>query len=117
MSPELRQSIAHSRAGNYITIIAATIIAFAIMGGVLHLGSGAYSASLMVLTLTVTAFGVLAGGAALDDLENLKSDMTDEIKATGYGAGIQSRDIGKLKMISSSLIGLTGLATVLAIMF
>jgi hypothetical protein len=94
----------------------ATILVFAIIGGVLHLGDGAYSAPLMVLTLTVTVFGVLAGGVALDDLANLKSDMTDEIRATGYGKGIEARDFGKLKMISSTLIGLTGLASVLAIL-
>ena len=65
MSPELRQSIVHARTTNYTTIMSATIFAFAIIGGVLHLGDGAYSAPLMVLTLVVTAFGILAGGAAL----------------------------------------------------
>ena len=116
MAPELRQSIVHARTGNYTTIMAVSILAFAIIGGVLHLGDGAYSAPLMVLTLTVTAFGILAGGSALDDLANLQGDMTDDIKATGYGVGVAARDFAKLKMASSVLLGLTGLATVLAIL-
>lgn len=116
MSPEMRQSIAHSRTTHYISIMSATLIIFAIIGGVLHLGDGAYSAPLMVLTLAITAFGVLAGGVALDDLANLKSDMSDDIRATEYGKGVDGRDFAKLKMISSALIGLTGLASVLAIL-
>lgn len=116
MSPELRQSIVHARTANYTFIMAAAIFAFAIIGGVLHLGDGAYSAPLMVLTLTVTAFGILAGGAALDDLVNLQGDMTDAFAATGYGVGVAARDFGKLKLASTVLIGLTGLATVLAIL-
>ena len=116
MTPELRQSIVHARTTNYTTIMAATIFAFAIIGGVLHLGDGSYSAPLMVLTITVTGFGVLAGGAALDDLANLQGDMTDEFKASGYGVGVAARDFAKLKMVSTVLIGLTGLASVLAIL-
>lgn len=116
MSPEMRQSIVHARTTNYTLIMSATIFAFAIIGGVLHLGDGAYSAPLMVLTLTVSAFGILAGGAALDDLAELQKDMSDEIRETAYGKGVQARDFGKLKMASSALIGLTGLASVLAIL-
>ena len=116
MSPEIRQTIVHARTGDYLSIMRTAIFAFAVIAGVLHFGSGTYSAPLMVLTLTVTAYGVLAGGTALDDINNLKSDMTEETKATAYGAGVMERDIPKLKMVSSVLIGLTGLATVLAIL-
>ena len=116
MTPEMRQSIVHSRTSYYNTTMAITIVTFALIGGAIHLGDGSYSAPLMVLTLMVTAYGILAGGTALDDVNNLSKDMSDEIKATNYGAGVQARDISKLKMISSALVGLTGLASVLAIL-
>ncbi len=116
MTPEIRQSIVHARSSDYLATMRTVLFAFAVIGGVLHLGSGEYSAPLMVLTLTVTAYGILGGGTALDDLHNLKSDMTDETKATAYGTGVMARDILRLKLISSVLLGLTGLATVMAIL-
>ena len=115
MSPELRQTIVHARTAEYSGIMRTVIFAFAVIGAALHFGPGDYSAPLMVLTLTVTAYGVLAGGSALDDIHALKSDMTDDFKATTYGVGVLARDILKLKLASSVMLGLTGLAVVLAI--
>ncbi len=116
MTPELRQTIVHARTAEYSGIMRTVIFAFAVIGGVLHFGPGDYSAPLMVLSITVTAYGVLAGGAALDDVHNLKADMSDEFQATGYGAGVMARDILRLKLASNVLVGLTGLASVLAIL-
>lgn len=116
MTPELRQSIVHSRSGDYVNIMRTTIFTFLGIGAALHFGAGDYSAPLLMLAITVTAYGILAGGVALDDLENLKRDMDDSFATTSYGGGVGARNIPMLKMISSALVGLTGLATILAVL-
>jgi hypothetical protein len=116
MTPELRQSIVNSRTGDYVNVMRTTMFTLLGIGAALHFGAGEYSAPLMMLAVTATAYGVLAGGVALDDLENLKGDMDEALSATSYGGGVAARNIPMLKMISTALIGLTGLATILAIL-
>ncbi len=116
MTPELRQSIVKARTADYVNIMRTTLFTFLGIGAVLHLGNDDYSAPLMVLSIVITAYGVLAGGVALDDLNNLKGDVDDETAGTSYGSGVASRDILMLKNISSGCVALTGLACVLAIL-
>ncbi len=116
MTPELRQSIVKSRSADYNNIMRTTLFSFLGIGAVLHLGNDDYSAPLLVLSLVITAYGVLAGGTALDDINNLKGDMDDDSAATNYGGGVASRDIPMLKNISAGCVALTGLACVLAIL-
>ena len=54
-------------------------------------------------------------GFTLDDLNALKDDMDDEMGATKYGGVVKSRNINALKMISTVLIALIGLAELYAI--
>ena len=117
MTPELRQKIAHARTGEYSAIMRTTVFTFLGIAALLHLGPDTLSWPLLFLTVTITAFGVLAGGAALDDINNLKSDMTPEFGETVYGTGVTSRDVPTLKLISTVLIGLTALVLILAILF
>ena len=69
-----------------------------------------------MLAIALTAYGTLAGGAALDDMIALRDDMDDEMAATNYGRAVKERNIPMLKNISTALIGLIGLAEVLAIL-
>ena len=69
-----------------------------------------------MLTVAVTAYGILAGGVALDDIIALRDDMPDDMVSTTYGAAVRARNIPALKMVSAVLIGLSGLAAVLAVL-
>lgn len=116
MNSEQRQSIVQSRSSDYNNIMRTTLFTFLGIGFALHIGDDSYSAPLLVLSLTITAYGILAGGTALDDLNALKNDLDDEMASTNYGTLVSNRDIPMLKMISSACVGITGLACVLAIL-
>ena len=116
MTPDQRQAIVHARSRDYNNIMRTTLFTFLGIGGVLHLGADGYSAPLLVLSIAITAYGVLAGGVALDDINALKGDMDEATAETQYGKGVAGRDIEKLKMISAGLVGLVGLACVLAVL-
>lgn len=116
MSPELRTKILISRVDNYTNVMRTTMFVMLGIGATLYFGPGDYSAPLMVLTLAITAYGILAGGVALDDMIALREDMDEDMAATNYGRGVKARNIPMLKMISTVLIGLVGLAEVLAIL-
>ena len=116
MTPDQRQKIVHARTTDYNNVMRTTLFTFLGIGAVLHLGDGAYSAPLMVLSIVITAYGVLAGGTALDDLKALQGDLDDDTASTNYGGGVAKRDIGMLKNISSGCVGIVGLACVLAIL-
>ena len=117
MTPELRQTIVHARTTEYSNIMRTTLFTFLGIAAVLHLGPDTLSLPLLLLTVTITAFGALAGGTALDDINNLKEDITAEFGETTYGRGVAERDIPKLKLISGIMIILTGVALILAILF
>lgn len=116
MTPDHRQSIVRSRTNDYNNIMRTTLFSFLGIGAVLHLGDDSYSAPLLILSIVVTAYGVLAGGTALEDINNLKGDMDDDTTATSYGSGVASRDVLMLKNISAGCIALAGLACVLAVL-
>lgn len=116
MNSDQRQAIVHARSADYNNIMRTTLFTFLGIGFALHIGDGSYSAPLLVLSLTITAYGILAGGTALDDLNALKADLDDEMGATSYGTLVSNRDIPMLKNISSACVGLTGLACVLGIL-
>lgn len=116
MTPEQRQTIVQARSRDYNNIMRTTLFTFLGIGAVLHLGGGGYSAPLLVLSIAITTYGALAGGVALDDINALKSDMDEAMAETNYGKGVIARDINRLKLISAGLVGLLGLACVLAIL-
>lgn len=115
MTPQMRHEIVQGRVRNYNTIMLTVFFTFTGVAAVIELGGGGYSAPLTMIVIAITAYGILAGGTALDDLNALKDDMDDEMGATKYGGVVKSRNINALKMISTVLIALIGLAELYAI--
>lgn len=115
MTEDQRLKILTSRSGDYFGIMRTTLFVLLGIGAALHFGEG-YSPTLLVLAIAVTAYGVLAGGTALDDIIALREDMPEDVAASTYGKGVKARNIPALKAISAALIGLTGLAAVLGIL-
>jgi len=116
MTPDQRQAIVHARTADYNNVMRTTLFTFLGIGAVLYLGDGRFSMPLIVLAVVTTAYGVLAGGTALDDINALKGDMDEETASTSYGGGVMGRDVLMLKMISAGCVGLIGLACVLGIL-
>jgi hypothetical protein len=117
MTPEIRAKVMTSRSRDYFDVMRTTIFALTAIGAVIQLGPDDYSISLTTLVIATTAYGILAGGTALDDIMNLRDDMDEDTAQTSYGQGIRNRNLPMLKMTSAVLIGLIGLAEILAILF
>ena len=116
MTPDVRTKLLISRTSGYYTIMLTTMFVLTATAAVIELGDGGYSAPLMCLVIAATAYGVLAGGSALDDMINLREDMDEATASTAYGKGVNARNLPMLKIISSALVGLIGLAELLAIL-
>lgn len=117
MTPEIRARILTSRSRDYFDILRTTLFVLAAVAAVIQLGPDRFSLALAMLVIATTAYGILAGNVALDDIIALRDDMDDDTAATAYGRGIRDRNIPGLKMVSTVLIGLVGLAELLAILF
>jgi len=115
MTPEIRTQLLIARTGNYNDIMRTTIFTLLGIAAATHFGDGAYSAPLTVLTIAATLYGILAGGVALDDIMALRDDLDEAAANTTYGKLVRARNIGALKMTSSVLLGLVGLAALYAI--
>ena len=94
-----------------------TMFGFIGVAAVIELSGGGFSLPLLAIAIALTAYGILAGGTALDDIIAIRDDMDDEMAETAYGSGVKARDIPMLKNISAGLMGLIGLATIAAILF
>jgi hypothetical protein len=116
MNTELRTKILLSRTSDYLGIMRTTIFTMLGIAVAVHFGADAYSAPLLTLTVAVTAFGILAGSVALDDIIALRDDMDDKMAATSYGGAVRARNLPTLRIVSAALLGLVGLAEVLAIL-
>lgn len=116
MTPDQRNYLSMERTTHYFGIMRTTIFTFAGIAALIHLGPDGYSAPLLMLVIATTAYGVLAGGTALDDLIALRDDMDEEMRASHYGKALAARNIPMLKNISAGLVGLIGLAELLAIL-
>ncbi len=115
MTPELRNAITQGRLDNYTAIMRTTIFTLTGVAAVIELGPGGYSAPLTMLVVTTCAYGILAGGVALDDVTNLRESMDDDTANSAYGRAALSRNLPMLKMTSAVLLGLVGLAELFAI--
>ena len=115
MTPELRTRIVIARSADYFGIMRTTLYVFAALAAVIELGPDGYSAPLTMLVVTIAAYGILAGGTALDDIINLRGDMDDDMAQTAYGKGINARNIPALKMVSTVLVALIGVAELYAL--
>lgn len=115
MTEDQRIKVLTSRSRDYFGIMRTTLFVFLGIGAVLHLGEG-YSAPLIMLAIATTAYGVLAGGTAIDDIIALRDGMPEETASTPYGQMVKARNLAGLKMISAVLITLSGLAAVLGVL-
>jgi predicted DNA repair protein MutK len=115
MKPELRNNLSLNRQAHYFDIIRTCLFCFVALAAIIELGPDRYSAPLTVLVITTVAYGILAGNIALTDVGNLMADLDEETAKTNYGKGISARNIPALKMISSALLALVGIAELYAI--
>jgi hypothetical protein len=115
MTPDHRTKLVISRTSDYVGIMRTTLFGLIAVAAIVHFGPNLFSGPLAMLAITLSAYGILAGGSALDDLINLREDLDAEMSATTYGAGVIARDLPKLKIVSAALIGLTGLVELFAI--
>ncbi|MDJ1017111.1 MAG: hypothetical protein QNJ35_11415 [Paracoccaceae bacterium] len=116
MTPDHRLQLQIARTGDYNGIMRTTIFTFLGVAALIHFGPGGFSLTLAILVIATTAYGVLAGGVALDDIIALRDDMDDETRASAYGQIVSDRNIPTLKMISTALLALIGLAELLAVL-
>lgn len=116
MDFETRNSISMARLSHYYSIMQTCILAFAAITAIIVFADGAYSAPLAMLVIANTAYGILAGNTAITDVANLIEDLDDESAKTHFGAGIAQRNMTMLRLASTGLIGLTGLAALVAIL-
>lgn len=115
MTPDQRNYLSMSRSDHYFAIMRTTMYVLAANAAFIHFGPDGYSAPLTMLAVTAGAYGILAGGVALDDIAALRDDMDDAMKTTNMGRVLAGRNIPALKAISTVLIGLTALAELYAI--
>lgn len=110
MSPELRTQIAIGRSSNYFDIMRTVMFGFVAVAAIIEFGVDGYSPLLAMIVVALAAYGILAGGAAMDDLSALREDLDEETRASAYGRVLAARNFTAFKGISAVLIGLTGLA-------
>lgn len=115
MTPEMRTKLAVSRIADYHMVMRTTIFTLLGIAALIHLGPEGYSAPLTMLVVAAVAYGVLAGGTSLDDIDKLKDDLDDATAASNYGQGLAARNVKTLKTISTGLLVLVGLAELYAI--
>lgn len=115
MDFQTRSTLSLARQSHYFDIMRTAIFAFVGLAAIIELGPEGYSAPLTMVVIATTAFGVLGGNTALDDVKNLIADLDAEMAETHFGKGIKTRNVGALKTISAILIGLTGVAELYAI--
>lgn len=117
MNSDLRMQLQIARTGQHGDIMRTTLFALAAIAGLIGFGATGVAIPLIVLTVAVTAYGILAGAAALDDISALRDDMDEATGGSAYGRQAKARDLGQLKLLSSGLLGVTGATLLLAILF
>ncbi|MRU16253.1 hypothetical protein FDP25_12495 [Roseovarius sp. A21] len=115
MDFQIRNSISMARLGHFYGVMQTCIFAFAAITAIIVFSGGAYSAPLAMLVIANTAYGILAGNTAISDVSNLIRDLDEESAKTHFGQGLTRRNMPMLRVASSGLIGLTGLAALVAI--
>ncbi len=117
MTPEIRTDLLIARINHLMSIMRTTIFTMAAIAAIIELGPDGYSAPLITLTIAATLYGILAGGAALDDMIALRGDMDEATANSNYGKAIAARNLPMLKTISTVLLAMVGLAEIAAILF
>ena len=110
MEFQIRSSLSLARQSHYFDVMRTVIFSFVGLAAIIAFAPAGYSASLTMLVVGVTVFGVLAGSTALDDVKNLIDDLDPEMAKSHFGKGIATRNMQALKMISAAVIALIGIA-------
>ena len=116
MTPDQRNYLSMHRTQGFYTIMQTAVLSLTAIAGFIHFGPAGYSAPLITLVVAACAYGILAGGSALSDMMNLIDDMDDATAQSAYGQGMRARNLGALKIASSVLLGLVGLAEIYALL-
>lgn len=117
MDPQLRSQISMNRLDHYYDIMRTSIFAYVAIAAIIGFGPEGLALPLIMLVIAVTAYGVLAGKTALEDVENLRDDMTEEFAQTSFARGLKARNLKGLVLTSNALLCLIGLAELIAIVF
>ncbi|TCD16253.1 hypothetical protein [Oricola cellulosilytica] len=115
MTQDQRNFLSMARLYQYGNIMRTTIFAYIALAAIMELGPSGYSAPLTVLVVAVAAYGILGGGAALDDVSNLRDAMDEDMAATSFGKAVKSRNMRALKMTSTAVLALIGIAELYAL--
>lgn len=110
-----RTALSVARQSHYYEIMRTTAYVFTAIAAIDALGPDGYSAPLTALVVLITAYGILAGNVALEDIENLRRDISDELAQTHYGKGVQHRNVPMLKALSAALVALVAAAELYAL--
>ena len=101
-----------SQFGDYMrTAVFGQIAITAIIG----FGAEGIDFVLAAAVITVTLFGILAGGTALNDISALRSDMDEATGTSHYGKVAKTRNLGAFKMLTMALLAFVALGELYAI--
>ncbi len=115
MEEGFRGPIVRARLEDYYGTLRTTLFAFVGLAAIISFAPDGSPVMIVPLVIAVSAFGILAGNAALDDVEALREDMDDEMAGSAFGKMVSARNMTALKATSSGLVGLTGLAQLWAV--
>ncbi len=116
MNSDLRMQLQIARTTGFGEIIRTSLFSLVAIAAIIGFGATGIDIPLAVLTVAATLFGILSGGAALDDIAALREDMDAATGGSAYGAVFKARNFAMLKTLSAILLAATGIA-VLAVIF
>ncbi|WP_170761875.1 hypothetical protein [Ruegeria lacuscaerulensis] len=115
MDPHLRSELSMGRLDHYYDVMRTTIFSYVAIAAIIGFGPEGISLVLIVLVISTAAYGILAGKTGLEDVENLRDDMDEEFAQTNFARGLKTRNMKGLILTSNILLGLIGLAELIAI--
>ncbi len=110
MQSDLRMQLQIARTAQFGDIMRTSLFGLIGIAAVAAFGGDGADIPLAIVTVATTLFGVLGGGAALDDIAALRDDMDTATGTSVYGQKAKGRNLAALKAISAVLLGLSGLA-------
>ncbi len=115
MDPQLRTEISMRRLEHYYGVLRTTLFAYVALAAIIGFGAEGISLVLFILVIATAAYGILAGRTALEDVANLRDDMDEDFAQTSFAKGLMTRNMKGLSLTSTVLLGLIGLAELVAI--
>jgi len=115
MTPENRMTLQIARTSQFGDYMRTALIGQIAIAGLIGFGVEGIEFALGAAVLSVTLFGILAGGTALDDISALRSDMDEPTAGSHYGKVAHGRNLNALKIFSAVLLALVALGELYAI--